>query len=220
MGDLFKKNWKKLTGVRVDAVPLSQCELARLKDGSGSGVGGSGTVGLAGDLSGTSDAAVVDGLQTRPVAATAPASGEVLAWNGAAWEPATPAAGGGSSIGSEFRVDLPGDASLAGKIAAATLPAGWTIFLGDDVGLDPEVIAAATDIGIVHSEGSFAAQLEILSLRTSGAAALQGYQIITNGGSPISKSNNAGTQFTVLGFTGLVTMTDDHRLYVKMLPTP
>lgn len=42
----------------------------------------------AGDLDGTYPSPTVDGLQNRPVAATAPATGEVLKWNGTAWEPA------------------------------------------------------------------------------------------------------------------------------------
>lgn len=45
-----------------------------------------------GDLSGTYPNPVVDGLQNRPVAATAPAVGSALVWNGAAW---TPQLGGG-----------------------------------------------------------------------------------------------------------------------------
>ena len=43
---------------------------------------------LVGDVGGTTDNAVVSGLQGRPVGATAPASGEILKWNGVSWEPA------------------------------------------------------------------------------------------------------------------------------------
>lgn len=41
-----------------------------------------------GDLSGIYPALTVVGLQTNPVAATAPTSGQQLEWNGTAWEPA------------------------------------------------------------------------------------------------------------------------------------
>lgn len=54
---------------------------------------GAGAIG--GDLVGPLATAVVDGLQTRPVAATAPASGDPLAWNGSSWTP-------GSSLSSSL----------------------------------------------------------------------------------------------------------------------
>ena len=53
----------------------------------------SGTVGSAqlptagGDLSGVLSAPTVAGIQNRPVAPTAPATGQVLVWNGTQWAP-------------------------------------------------------------------------------------------------------------------------------------
>lgn len=44
---------------------------------------------VGGDLTGTIGAATVDALQGNPVASTAPAGGQVLQWDGAAWSPAT-----------------------------------------------------------------------------------------------------------------------------------
>jgi len=46
-----------------------------------------------GDLGGTYPNPVVDALQGRPVANSAPANGQVLSWNGTAWGPATPTGG-------------------------------------------------------------------------------------------------------------------------------
>ncbi|MGB3466288.1 MAG: hypothetical protein WBA74_13505 [Cyclobacteriaceae bacterium] len=43
----------------------------------------------AGDVSGTFSTTVVEGLQGNPVSATLPSTGQVLKWNGSAWEPAT-----------------------------------------------------------------------------------------------------------------------------------
>jgi hypothetical protein len=63
---------------------------------SGNAVGGEvgGTIGattitVGGDLVGPIATATVDGLQGRPLAATAPSSGQVLAWDGLAWSPLT-----------------------------------------------------------------------------------------------------------------------------------
>lgn len=220
MGDLFKKNWKKLTGVRAEDTPLSQDELARLKDivaGSGSG----GPVAVGGDLSGDTSTAVVEGLQGNPVGSGAPASGEALIWDGAAWEPTVLAPGGGpAQVAQEFRVDIPTGGSLAAKIASATLPAGWSIVLGNDGSVDAEITAAATDIALIHTESGFAAAIELLELDSAGAP-LGGYYLInTSGVGSLSKSNKLGTQFTVLGFTGLITLSRSQRLLVRLLSTP
>src|SRR5207244_3240811 len=51
-----------------------------------------------GDLSGALQAPTVAKLQGRTVASTAPSSGQVLAWSGTQWAPATPASGGVSSV--------------------------------------------------------------------------------------------------------------------------
>jgi hypothetical protein len=47
-------------------------------------------ISIGGDLGGTATAAIVTGIQGNPVAATAPAIGQTLTWNGAAYAP-TPA---------------------------------------------------------------------------------------------------------------------------------
>jgi hypothetical protein len=226
MGDLFKKNWKKLTGVRAEDIPLSLEELARLKDiVAGSGSGGGGPLALGGDLSGDTSSAVVDGLQTRPVAATAPASGEVLAWDGAAWAPSASAGGGvpvgnGGLAAAEFRVDIPAGPDLATKIAGATLPAGWSIQLGNGGGVDAELAALATDIVLIHTESGFAVSVELSELDTS-VSPLTGYYLInTSAVGSLSKSNSLGTQFSVLGFAGLTTLSRRQTLLVKLLPTP
>lgn len=54
-----------------------------------------GAIQLSGDLGGTVSAPSVGRIQGVPVAARAPAATQVLTYNGAAWTPATPAAGAG-----------------------------------------------------------------------------------------------------------------------------
>jgi hypothetical protein len=57
-----------------------------------------GIVELAGDLAGTAAAPTVSKLQGRAVSTTAPATNQVLTWNGSAWTPAS-ATGGTSGSG-------------------------------------------------------------------------------------------------------------------------
>jgi hypothetical protein len=65
-----------------------------------SGTVGSGQLpGAGGDLSGTLTSATVSRLQNRPMSATTPSSGQVLAWDGSQWTPQTVTSGGGGGGG-------------------------------------------------------------------------------------------------------------------------
>ena len=81
--------------------------------GTASVSGGGGIPAVAGDLSGTTTAATVTGIQNRPVANTAPSSGQALVWNATAsmWQPTT-VAGGGGAVSTVF--------GRAGAVAAQT----------------------------------------------------------------------------------------------------
>ncbi|MFK7923411.1 MAG: tail fiber domain-containing protein, partial [Bacteroidia bacterium] len=85
------------------------------------------TVG-AGDVSGTFPTLTVDGLQGNAVAATAPASGEVLKWNGTEWAPATDDGttyNGGTGISvSGSTITNTGDTDASDDITTATSGAG------------------------------------------------------------------------------------------------
>ena len=61
-------------------------------------VASSGTFAAGGDLSGTGSNQTVIGLQTRPVASTAPNTNDVLTWSGSSWAP-SPAPSGFSAAG-------------------------------------------------------------------------------------------------------------------------
>ena len=219
MGDLHKKNWKRLMGVRGED-PLADLEIIRLKD-IVAGAAATGVVTMGGDTGGLSNAVTVSGLQGRPVASATPSSGQVLTFAGGVWTPETPVAGGGGlSIGEEFRVEIPAGAGLAAKIAGATLPAGWTIVLGNDGTVDAEITAAVTDIVLKHTESAFVGDIRLHEFQTGGAP-LGGYYVINDTAvGLLSKSNTLGTQFSVLGFTGLITLTRKQTIYVKLLPTP
>ena len=90
------------------------------------GISGNQTITLSGDASGSGATAIaetVTGLQGRPVAATAPATNQVLAWSGTTWAPATPAAAGVTSVTASAPIASSGGAtpnlSLTGIVALA-----------------------------------------------------------------------------------------------------
>ena len=101
--------------------------------GTASVSGGGGFPLVGGDLSGNTAAATVTGLQNRPVANTAPSSGQALLWNSTAstWQPGTVAGGTGGSVTSVFGragviTSLTGDytfGQIAGTIGNTQLPA-------------------------------------------------------------------------------------------------
>jgi hypothetical protein len=92
----------------------------------------SGTVGgaqlptVAGDLSGAMGTPTVAGIQNRPVAASAPAVGQVLAWNGSQWAPQAQSGGVSSTFGRTGAITAQtGDytfAQISGSVAAGQLP--------------------------------------------------------------------------------------------------
>jgi hypothetical protein len=81
-----------------------------------------------GDLNGTLTGARVTGLQNRPVASSVPATGQVLAWDGAQWTPQTFTVGGVASLFGRTGVvtGQAGDYSfgqISGTVGGAQLPA-------------------------------------------------------------------------------------------------
>jgi len=79
-----------------------------------------------GDLAGQWEAPTVARLQSRPVAASAPVSGQVLKWNGAQWEPAA-------------------DLNTGGTVTAVTGVAPLTVWNGSTT---PQISMAAAASGI------------------------------------------------------------------------
>jgi hypothetical protein len=93
-----------------------------------SGTVGSGQLPAAGgDLSGALNAPTVAGIQSRPVAATAPTVGQVLAWSGAQWTPQAQAGGVTSVFGRAGVVaGQTGDyafSQISGTVGSGQLPA-------------------------------------------------------------------------------------------------
>jgi len=143
MGDLFKKNFKRLTGVRGED-PVADLEIVRVIDVIlGSGLT---SVALSGDLSGTSDASVVVGLQGNPIASGTPtASGEVLTWDGSQW---VAQSGGGAVTSLPLAGDLAGTTSSAtvdgiqGRSVLSTAPASGEALVWNGSAWAPGAVAA------------------------------------------------------------------------------
>lgn len=86
--------------------------------------GGTGGFTAGGDLSGTPTVQIVIGLQGNPIDPTAPASGQVLEWNGSLWTPTTPSVVPGAII-----TDVHNLTTATTNIVASVLPAPANGFL-------------------------------------------------------------------------------------------
>jgi hypothetical protein len=159
----------------------------------GGGTGGGAITPVGGDLAGNTASATVSGLQNRPLAATAPSSGQALVWNGSTWAPAT-VSGGGGAVTSVFGrtgtvTAQTGDysfAQISGSAAANQLPAAG----GDLTGT------------------LTAAQVQAIQGRSvANTAPSSGQALVWNGSSwaPATVSGGGGAVTSVFGRTGTVT---------------
>lgn len=161
---------------------------------------------LTGDVSNSGVSATVSGLQGRAVASTAPASNQVLRWNGSQWAPAT-VSGGSGAVTSVFGrtgdvVAQPGDYTYSQ--IGGTLP---------DTALPGDAVTTAT-----LNNSTLAAALTTLATTNdivSGGALTATGDVIANEGSNapgclhLSDANGAhdmGLCAPSAGFTGLVTL--------------
>ena len=142
---------------------------------------------MAGDVSGTMTSSTVVRMQSRPVASTAPTTGQVLAWNGTQWAPATAAGTVGAVFGRTGSVTAQtGDytfAQIAGTVALSQLPAAG----GDLNG----TLASATVAGL---QGRGVAT----TVPSTG-------QVLAWNGALWAPATSSGTVGAVFGRTGSVT---------------
>jgi hypothetical protein len=83
--------------------------------------GGGGDPALGGDLDGTASTATVIGLQSYPLASDAPATDQVLTWDGSQWAPADVPGGGGGGAG-RWRANRTPSGAVNGSNTVFTLP--------------------------------------------------------------------------------------------------
>jgi len=161
------------------------------------GTVGSGQAPLSGDLAGSTTAATVTGLQSRPVANTPPVNGQALVWNSASsvWAPAT-VSGGGGAVSSVFGrtgavTAQTGDynfGQINGLVGSAQLPGA-----GGDISGS---LTAATVTGIQSRAVSNAAPANGQALVWSASG---------NNWAPATVSGGGGAVSSVFGRTGAVT---------------
>jgi hypothetical protein len=114
-----------------------------------------GAVQVAGDIGGTAAAPKVTSIQGNPVSNTAPGSGQVLAWNGSAWAPATNSAAPVSSVfgrtgavtaqsGDYTAAQVTGAVQIGGDLDAGTAAAPKVTGL-QGVALDAATVASPSN---------------------------------------------------------------------------
>ena len=117
--------------------------------------------------------ATVQGLQGRPVSSSAPASTNVLAWNGSAWAPAA-ATGGSGTVGSGTTGQIAGYPSNGTAVAGVTVSGDFTLNGSTGVGT---LATVNSNVGTFASETVNAKGLVTAAgnltgdVTTSGAAA-------------------------------------------------
>jgi hypothetical protein len=162
--------------------------------GTASVSGGGGIPPGGGDISGNTAAATVTGIQNRPVANTAPSSGQALVWNSTSsiWQPGTVSGGGGGSITSVFGrtgvvTSLAGDYSfgqISGTVGNTQLPGA-----GGDLG---GTLTAATVTGIQSRAVANTAPSNGQALLWNGAQWAPGTVSGSGGGGGVSMASQLG----------------------------
>src|SRR3984885_2462948 len=162
--------------------------------GTASVSGGGGIPPVGGDLSANPAAATVTGIQNRPVANTAPSSGQALVWNSTSsiWQPGTVSGGGGGSITSVFGrtggvTSLAGDYSfgqISGTVGNTQLPGA-----GGDLG---GTLTAATVTGIQSRAVANTAPSNGQALLWNGAQWAPGTVSGSGGGGGVSMASQLG----------------------------
>jgi hypothetical protein len=101
---------------------------------------------LAGDVTGDSSATVVGQLQGYPVSATAPASGEVLEWDGSAWTPTALGGGTGDVVQSNYNT-LTNSPLTYTSLRGTTQAPTWRMERSSGTGASPTALAGGLTIG-------------------------------------------------------------------------
>lgn len=139
---------------------------------------------MAGDVTGGSGACTVVRIQNRNVLSTAPALGNVMTWNGAAWAPVAPSGGGlpaGTLDGDLVTYDLQTTTwgSQQPPAGLQNLVCGQSIGVGSLIVVEPDRTGATTqalayNMSLQGEWGGFDLDSNVSRWRASGAPMLTG----------------------------------------------
>jgi hypothetical protein len=126
--------------------------------------------------------------------------------------------GGGSTLGDDFRISLEPAGTLALRIAdgSSVIPAGLTLYQGDDPSVDSDLGATANDLVIAHTTNAF--PMVATTIAEVGPFFTQAKQIDFSLSSANDKivSNITKTQFRITNIQNEAATADRLQIYIKL----
>lgn len=131
-----------------------------------------------------------------------------------------PGGGGGGGLGSEFLIKLPAAATIADRIANAgvgDIPAGLTLYQGDNGSVDANLSAGANDLVIQHSTSGLPMVVTVFALAGPFNLIYKRLDFPTVSANARSISNQGKTQFKIPSLDGEAADADALEIYVKLV---
>lgn len=128
--------------------------------------------------------------------------------------------GGGSGLGSEFLIKLPAAATIADRIAGAgvgDIPAGLTLYQGDNGAVDANLSAGANDLVIAHSTSGLPMVVTVFALEGPFNLIYKRLDFSTVSANARSVSNASKTQIKIPSLDVEAADADALEIYIKLV---